>query len=32
MKDWSTALDLDCSDERTLAALLLNYATGQQVV
>jgi len=26
VKDWSAALDLDCSDERTLAALLLNYA------
>jgi aryl-alcohol dehydrogenase-like predicted oxidoreductase len=26
VKDWSTGLDLDCSDERTLAALLLNYA------
>jgi D-threo-aldose 1-dehydrogenase len=25
-KDWSKRLDLDCSDERTLAALLLNYA------
>ena len=24
--DWSETLDLDCSDERTLAALLLNYA------
>jgi D-threo-aldose 1-dehydrogenase len=26
VKDWSAGLDLDCSDERTLAALLLNYA------
>ncbi|MGC2281956.1 MAG: hypothetical protein WA603_18215, partial [Candidatus Acidiferrales bacterium] len=24
--DWSAELDLDCSDERTLAALLLKYA------
>jgi D-threo-aldose 1-dehydrogenase len=26
VKDWSETLDLDCSDEKTLAALLLNYA------
>ena len=26
VNDWSDSLDLDCSDERTLAALLLNYA------
>ena len=26
VKDWSKRLDLDCSDDRTLAALLLNYA------
>ncbi len=26
VKDWTKTLDLDCSDERTLAALLLNYA------
>lgn len=26
VKDWSAELDLDCSDERTLAALLLKYA------
>jgi D-threo-aldose 1-dehydrogenase len=26
VNDWSAGLDLDCSDERTLAALMLNYA------
>jgi D-threo-aldose 1-dehydrogenase len=26
VKEWSATLDLDCSDERALAALLLNYA------
>ncbi len=26
LNDWSAGLDLDCSDERTLAALMLNYA------
>ena len=25
-KEWSAGLDLDCSDERTLAALLLNFS------
>ena len=28
VKDWSATLDLDCSDERALAALLLNYAVN----
>ncbi len=27
-KDWSETLDLDCCDETTLAALLLNYAVA----
>jgi len=27
-KEWSAGLDLDCSDERTLAALLLNFSVG----
>jgi D-threo-aldose 1-dehydrogenase len=30
-KEWSAGLGLDCSDAKTLAALLLNYAVGANV-